>query len=581
MNMLSSVKTQIPFSYNYLDLCEDENPYRPNETFTELLSGTRSQYSNYIFEMNFNATCLFACMKEFSEDDIEIYKWLIDRNYYINFYLDSLRAGRSKTQLHLNKTYTSYILGIPIGFIFNETYYIYNHYNIYIEVNKKDEKFQIVGFSIEPLSILQNSTEECNDFIIEDYTLLRRDYNNFQPQELSNSEIYFTYDVIFINSNKTFSTRWDRYVREGIEYHWLGLIYSNILLFIFSSIVIFILSRAIKKDIEIYNQSVIGDNIIDEYGWKQVCNDVFRKPKNLMLLSTFIGTGIQLLLILLVSLLYNLLGYTHPEQRGNLLNQMVICFCFMSFFGGFISSTVYKNNKGKEWLKNSIVTAFLFPGISFLILIIVRILFSLESSTVGLKISEIIKLLLLWICISSPLILLGSFLALKRANIKYPCKVNVLPSAINDKPWYLKLKYISWFTGLIPFATIIIEFIYLMGYMWRFQVYYLASFLVFSILFLVVLSSEVSIIFIYLNLCKGDYNWWWKSFFVSASPVLYIAAYSIYYFLFINITRFTAILVYFLIMALICTIIALICGACGVINTFLFLKYIYSKIKID
>ena len=253
----------------------------------------------------------------------------------------------------------------------------------------------------------------------------------------------------------------------------------------------------------------------------------------------------------------------------------------MSFFGGFISTTVYKNNKGKEWLKNTIVTALFFPGISLIILIIVRILFSLESSTVGLKISEILKLLILWMCVSTPLILFGSFLAIKRSNIKYPCKVNVLPTAINDKPWYLKLKYISWFTGLIPFATIIIEFIYLMGYMWRFQVYYLASFLVFSIIFLVVLSSEVSIIFIYLNLCKGDYNWWWKSFFVSASPVLYIAAYSIYYFLFINITRFTAILVYFLIMALICTIIALICGACGVINTFLFLKYIYSKIKID
>ena len=579
--MLSSIKTQIPFSYNYLDLCVDDNIYHPNETFTELLTGTRAQYSNYIFEMNYNVTCLPACYKELTEDDIETYKWLIDRNYYINFYLDSLRAGRSKTHSNLKKTYTSYMSGIPIGFLFNETYYIYNHYNIYIEVNKKDDKFQIVGFSIEPLSILQNSTEECNDLIFEDNTLLRRDYNNFEPQELSNSIIYFTYDVIFINSNKTFSSRWDRYVRGGIEYHWLGLVYSNILLFIFSFIVICILSRAIKKDIEIYNQSAINDNIIDEYGWKLVCNDVFRKPKNLMLFSTFIGTGIQLLLILLVSLIYNLLGYTHPEQRGNLLNQMVICFCFMSFFGGFISTTVYKNNKGKEWLKNTIVTALFFPGISLIILIIVRILFSLESSTVGLKISEILKLLILWMCVSTPLILFGSFLAIKRSNIKYPCKVNVLPTAINDKPWYLKLKYISWFTGLIPFITIIIEFIYLMGYMWRFQVYYLASFLVLSIFFLVVLSSEVSIIFVYLNLCKGDYNWWWKSFFVSASPVLYIAAYSIYYFLFINITRFTAIVVYFLIMALICTIIALICGSCGVINTFIFLKYIYSKIKID
>ena len=579
--MLSSVKTQIPFSYTYLDLCVDENIYLPNETFTELLTGTRAQYSNYIFEMNYNVTCLPACYKELTEDDIEIYKWLIDRNYYINFYLDSLRAGRSKTHSNLKKTYTSYMSGIPIGFLFNETYYIYNHYNIYVEVNKKDEKFQIVGFSIEPLSILQNSTEECNDLIFEDNTLLRRDYNNFEPQELSNSIIYFTYDVIFINSNKTFSSRWDRYIRGGIEYHWLGLVYSNILLFIFSFIVICILSRAIKKDIEIYNQSAINDNIIDEYGWKLVCNDVFRKPKNLMLFSTFIGTGIQLLLILLVSLIYNLLGYTHPEQRGNLLNQMVICFCFMSFFGGFISTTVYKNNKGKEWLKNTIVTALFFPGISLIILIIVRILFSLESSTVGLKISEILKLLILWMCVSTPLILFGSFLAIKRSNIKYPCKVNVLPTAINDKPWYLKLKYISWFTGLIPFITIIIEFIYLMGYMWRFQVYYLVSFLVLSIFFLVVLSSEVSIIFVYLNLCKGDYNWWWKSFFVSASPVLYIAAYSIYYFLFINITRFTAIVVYFLIMSLISIAVALVLGSSGTLLTFWFVHYIYSKIKID
>ena len=400
-------------------------------------------------------------------------------------------------------------------------------------------------------------------------------------QKLKEKEIFFSYDVIFIPSNKTFASRWDRYVRGGREYHWLGLIYSNILLFVFSFIVIFILSRAIKKDIEIYNQSVIGENEIDEYGWKQVCNDVFRKPKNLFIFSAFIGTGVQLLLILIISLIFNLLGYIHPEQRGNLLNHMVIGFCFMSFFGGFISTTVYKNNKGREWLKNTIITALLFPGLCLFILIIVRILFTFESSSVGLKISEILKLVILWICISSPLIFFGSFLAIKRKNIKYPCKINVLPTTINDKPWYLKLKYIVWLTGLIPFATIIIEFIYLMGYMWRYQVFYLVSFLVLSIVFLVVLSSEVSIIFVYLNLCKGDYNWWWKSFFVSASPALYIAVFSIYYFLSIDITRFTAIVVYFLIMALICTLTALICGACGVISTFGFLYYIYSKIKID
>ena len=46
---------------------------------------------------------------------------------------------------------------------------------IKIEVNKKDDKFQIVGFSIEPLSIKQKSSEKCQSFIINDGTLLRRD----------------------------------------------------------------------------------------------------------------------------------------------------------------------------------------------------------------------------------------------------------------------------------------------------------------------------------------------------------------------------------------------------------------------
>ena len=580
--MLNSIKIQIPFEYKYLNLCEGGNDYIKNETFTELLSGTRASYTNYIISMNSNETCLISCVKNFTEDEIEIYEWLIDRNYLINFYLDSLRAGRSRTNIYNKKTYTAYLSGIPIGFIKDDNYYLYNHYNIYIEINKKNNKFQIVDFSIEPLSINVNSVEECDKLIYEDNSRLRRNFSFYNNQLLNNnSDIYFTYDVLFIPSNKTFSSRWDKYIRTGGEFHYISLIHSNIILFVFTFIVFFILSKAIKKDIEIYNKTIIADNIIDDYGWKQVSNDVFRKPKNLIIFSTFVGTGFQLLLILITSLIYNFLGYIHPEKRGNLLNQMVICFCIMSFFGGFISTTIYKNNKGKSWFKNTLITSFFFPGISLIILILVRILFSLESSTVGLKISEILKLLLLWMFISTPLIFLGSFIALKRKNITYPCKINKLPTKIEEKPWYLKLKYISLLTGLIPFATIVIEFIYLMGYMWKYQVYYLASFLFLSLIFLVIISSEISIIFIYLNLCKGDYNWWWKSFFVSSTPSLYIVFYSIYYFLNIHITRFTAIVVYFLIMTFISTIIALVCGACGVIITFFFLYYIYSKIKID
>ena len=580
--MLSSFGTQIPFSYKYLNICRDNIPLRPNETFTELLSGTRAEYTSFLLDMNFNESCKISCEKKFSKKDIKKFKWFIDRDYFFNFYLDSLPSGYSSTDMYTNETITTFYQGIPIGFVSNDTYFIYNHYIIYVDINKKDDKFQIVGFSIEPVSVEQKTIDICENLVIENGGDYFRDFNNFYAQELIEDDVLFTYDVVFKLSDKTFSSRWDRYIRKGKEYHWLGLIFANIILFLFSFLVIYILSRAIKKNIDIYNSNtIIEDNIIDEFGWKQVCNDVFRKPKNLILFSCFIGTGFELLLIIMVSLIYNVIGFIHPERRGNLLNQMVICFCIMSIFGGYVSTYIYKNNDGKLWLKNALVTSFLFPGISLIILIIVRILFSLESSTVGFKISEIALLVILWICISTPLVLLGSFFAIKRRKIKYPCKINKLPTSIGVKPWYLKLKYITWLTGLIPFSAIFIEFIYLLGYMWRYQVFYLASFLTLSIIFLVILSSEISIIFIYLNLNRGDYNWWWKSFFVSASPTLYILILSVYYFLYLNISRFTAILVYFLIMGLISVITALVCGSCGVIFTFYFLYFIYSKIKVD
>lgn len=36
--------------------------------------------------------------------------------------------------------------------------------------------------------------------------------------------------------------------------------------------------------------------MIDDSGWKQISNDVFRKPKHSMLFCVLVGTGIQVIL---------------------------------------------------------------------------------------------------------------------------------------------------------------------------------------------------------------------------------------------------------------------------------------------
>lgn len=129
--------------------------------------------------------------------------------------------------------------------------------------------------------------------------------------------------------------------------------------------------------------------------------------------------------------------------------------------------------------------------------------------------------------------------------------------------------------------AIFVEFSYIMASLWRHQIYMLFGFLWVAVVVLITTSAENAIIVVYLCLCKGDYNWWWKSFFIGGSSTIYFIGYSVFYFIHLNIVRFSTIIIYFCSMALISSIIFLICGSMSVLATFFFLTKIYSMIKID
>lgn len=189
--------------------------------------------------------------------------------------------------------------------------------------------------------------------------------------------------------------------------------------------------------------------------------------------------------------------------------------------------------------------------------------------------------MILYIAICAPFVLLGSSVAMMQPMEKMPCDVHQVPNLMQIQPWYLNNKYLYIMTGFIPFTAIAVEMLYLMASIWRHYYYNLFGFLFISLLLLNFLSTLTSIIVIHHQLNKEDYHWWWKSYFISGSSVIYFIALTIYYFFTLNIVRFSSILIYFSTMALIASILFLICGSVGFICTFYYIKMIYSRIKID
>ena len=576
---LSSRSAIIPYGYPKLNICNSKRIKRVEDTLGEILTGNLYYSTEYLTKVNEDTFCNILCYSNLTENDVHFWQKLIRRRYFINLVADKLPAGLIYYNNKTKQTTLSYFEGIPLGYRKNDQYYIYNHLQFHILLNKIDEdRYNVVGFNILPMSIEHNgSIPNC----VGKAKLLLENFNR-APQALKEGKILFTYDVVYEYSDIPFASRWDHYRVSRASIHWTGIVISEFLVGISTIFVIYLLRKNLRRDIDTYNYRVSQFEDINEYDWKQVAGDVFRPPRiNAMLLSSMIGTGCQLLSMITITLLLAVVGFMNPEKRNNILNIGILFFCFCGLLSGYISANFYRFWGGQSWLAVSIFTSILFPGTLFFGYMIINIILTIERSNAAVNFSDILSLFILWIFCTSPLILIGSFFGFKSNQITIPCEINKIPSFIPEKPWYLHYRYITFLTGLIGFATIFIEFNYVMGALWKHQIYFLATFLGISILLFIMVMGEMSILVVYYNLCYGDYNWWWKSFIIGASPVIYFVLYSIFYFFYLKISTISAMVVYFGMMAMISAMVILICGSVSVFFCLGFLNKIYSEIRID
>jgi transmembrane 9 superfamily member 2/4 len=202
------------------------------------------------------------------------------------------------------------------------------------------------------------------------------------------------YNVIWKESDVSWSSRWDIYLSENQlvplhNFHWHSDYHSHFSWFSFWSLwVISTLVRNLRRDAAAAYKALAAladdehDEDMDESGWKLIHADVFRPPDNYpMLYGVFVGSGVQLAFIILLSIILSAVGFLNPTRRGSLMNAIFMVFFMLSgIISGFVSSCLYKSFKGHLWQLCTVITAILFPGVALLFILFNIILFFMNST---------------------------------------------------------------------------------------------------------------------------------------------------------------------------------------------------------
>lgn len=590
VNKLSSTKTQLPYDYYFLKYCKPQKIINSAENLGEVLRGDRIENSVYTFKMREERTCQVGCKQKLDAEAAKNFKEMIDDEYRVNMILDNLpvavirqrRDGQAKVYEH----------GYRVGFkgkysgTNEEKYFIHNHLSFKVMFHKdlETDVARIVGFEVSPHSI----AHEYKEWKDQDTQLVTCTKNIMQsgtpPQEVDvDKEVVFTYDVTFEESDIKWASRWDTYLlMNDDQIHWFSIINSLMIVLFLSGMVAMIMMRTLYRDIANYNQLETQDEAQEETGWKLVHGDVFRPPLNSSLLCVYVGTGVQIFGMTLVTMMFALLGFLSPSNRGGLMTAMVLLWVFMGLFGGYSSARLYKMFKGTEWKKNTLKTAFMFPGILFSIFFVLNTLIWGEKSSGAVPFGTMLALMLLWFGISVPLVFVGSYLGFKKPPMEDPVKTNKIPRQIPEQAWYMKPIFSILIGGILPFGAVFIELFFILTSIWLNQFYYIFGFLFIVFVILIITCAEITIVLCYFQLCSEDYHWWWRSYLTAGSSALYLFLYSIFYFFTkLEISKLVSGILYFGYMLIGSYAFFVLTGTIGFYACFWFVRKIYSSVKID
>ncbi|KAK4327716.1 hypothetical protein Pmani_001820 [Petrolisthes manimaculis] len=612
--MTSSI-TQLPYGYYSLKFCRSEKGlFYKNQNLGEILRGDRIVNAGYVINGSppgdapapaapAPPKCHILCnnvTQPLTWDDLESQK-VIDRikhQYYVHLILDNLPCATKFKSVDTGENV--YERGYRLGFVLDDHMYVNNHLHMRIyynphdkdahgrdggdahgaaDKNTHDEGFTIVRFEVEPSSVDLSQIKQSvgnNECSFPD---------KHTPQEVkaTGTQLLFTYSVEWVESNVPWASRWDIYLQmSDVQIHWFSIVNSLVVVFFLSGILTMIIIRTLRRDIARYNAEETLEETLEESGWKLVHGDVFRPPRHPKLFSAVIGSGVQIFLMVFATVVLAMLGLLSPSSRGALMTTGILIYAVMGSGAGYFSTRLYLTLKGREWKSTAILTAILYPSCLFTIGLFLNIVLWGRASSGAVPFTTIASLCAIWACMCTPLVCVGAYLGARTGPHTHPIRTNQIPRQIPKQVWYLNPFVSVLMAGILPFGAVFIELFFILSAIWENQYYYLFGFLFLVFLILIISCGQISIVMVYFQLCGEDYNWWWRSVVTSGGSALYVFLYSVFYlYTKLEITEGVSLVLYFgYTLAMVMTF-WVMTGAVGFYAAYVFIRNIYSAVKID
>eukprot|EP00244_Chara_vulgaris_P011221 TRINITY_DN547_c0_g1_i4.p1 TRINITY_DN547_c0_g1~~TRINITY_DN547_c0_g1_i4.p1 ORF type:complete len:692 (+),score=110.61 TRINITY_DN547_c0_g1_i4:247-2076(+) len=537
-------------TYHYYDLpfCQPsgKKKYKP-EDLGEVLEGDRMVNTMYELPFNIDKVEEKLCTFHLSRSEVAKFRRAVRDDYYFQMFYDDLPVWGFVGRVD--------VTGVE------PRYFLHTFFNFQVEYNKD----RVIYIQVTP-------DKEKEVEITEDAA----------------KEVTFKYAVKWIRSEASYETRMDKYAKysflpQHLEIHWFSIINSCVTVLLLTGFLATILMRVLKNDFIKYTREDEAAEDQDETGWKYIHGDVFRFPAHTNLFCSVIGSGTQLLAMVLCIFGLALIGVFYPYNRGALYTASIVLYALTSGINGYVSACNYKQMGGENWVRNVMLAASLYCGPFFAVFAFCNTVAIAYSSTAALPFGTIVIILIIWALVTFPLTVLGG-IAGKNTKTEFyaPCRTNKFPREIPPLPWYRQTIPQMAMAGFLPFSAIYIELYYIFASVWGHKIYTIYSILFIVFIILIVVTAFITIALTYFQLAIEDHAWWWRSVFCGGSTAFFIFGYCFYYYLArSDMKGFMQTSFFFGYMACVCYGFFLMLGSVGYRASLLFVRHIYRAIKCE